>query len=929
MDTVMLMCLLCCADNADTGLKPRLLGRCTLDGPCERFPAEGGSRDDNHQGYLLYGAGISAEHCTLRAREHHTWCGNHPDAPVHARFERETRSAVPRQDFGGGSFPAMASPPPSAAEHDCVESYQIAAGSSWSDGLCESLVVGGLGRGIPGWSHGPARCADNERQVRLHLHAHTDTSVYFCNMKYEATKMWQYKLYVGHVAVHTHALGASDDGRDLCAVAATGGIFWQRPLPHVKGVFHEHWLACPPPGQAEEAKARGETSTDDPACPSKHLSAHAATEKRACCMHDVDEHIYASPPGSVVGHDGAYDWAHQVLRWRACLALCSHTAATASCSLHHPEHHHVSSFGGQTGDVEGEEGEEGVGVGYMETLDAISDLITDGVAGAFVRFMPHDVVLVATTTRHSNASHMPGKNAEETYEFGSSGAAGGLSRVSKEVVSALSLLSHSVFDKAVVLKGLSGFEPAWNCSCQDTRYGWAHVHRGAHCCQTPGGGLFKGEGLNGGGFKVSQGREQECLLRLLQPPAPPPTRRPVLAERASHVWYAAEALELAAVHDLDRLVRFLCMVRVRAPVLLITSSDVPEHIASLLAGPDCKVLTAPRHKVVESATLDWLEAGALDLLRSKDPAHPTVVAGQLRVVVLAIGSTGGAMLQARLCHRLFTQGQDMPRHMRQVFLLDLSPIVEVLARQSPDIVSTGLGFTNGVWQRASGFQHDLLMRRLTAALNQRAGLKILVSTALVHKEDDVWKRGALYQDTFRSLARLGYALPLIAEAIHSPEQGTSMLERYGQVCYSGINDVHYMRNQGVNEARSLLVALAHFALPPRSILLKLTGRYTLIDRSLLQLLERNLGALDGVVSVAGHKSLLFTGCFAMRLELLQHALQSTDWNAVSHAGLHLESLVLHNARAICEAKDGGCRLVHVARLGVAARRSDSREPVVW
>lgn len=84
--------------ETSAGIEARLIGRCEVDGPCQRFPQQGGRREDNQQGYLLYGAGISPEHCALRAREHHTWCGNHPDAVVHTTFERETRrTATVRQ----------------------------------------------------------------------------------------------------------------------------------------------------------------------------------------------------------------------------------------------------------------------------------------------------------------------------------------------------------------------------------------------------------------------------------------------------------------------------------------------------------------------------------------------------------------------------------------------------------------------------------------------------------------------------------------------------------------------------------------------------------------------------------------------------------------------------------------------------------------
>ena len=128
-------------------------------------------------------------------------------------------------------------------------------------------------------------------------------------------------------------------------------------------------------------------------------------------------------------------------------------------------------------------------------------------------------------------------------------------------------------------------------------------------------------------------------------------------------------------------------------------------------------------------------------------------------------------------------------------------------------------------------------------------MKILVTTALVqrglvyskywlHNDHDAWNRTALYADTFRALARLGYPQPLVAEAVHTttstPTRASSMLERYGEVVYTSMNEGRYAGNQGVNEARSLLVALAHARLPTDTMLVKLTGRYSFVDASFFQ-----------------------------------------------------------------------------------------------
>ena len=140
------------------------------------------------------------------------------------------------------------------------------------------------------------------------------------------------------------------------------------------------------------------------------------------------------------------------------------------------------------------------------------------------------------------------------------------------------------------------------------------------------------------------------------------------------------------------------------------------------------------------------------------------------------------------------------------------------------------------------------------------------------------------------------------------------------------------------------------------------------------------------MSVAPHTQLVFTGCLAMRKGLWQAALQGADWNTVAHFGVHLEFLVLQQVLRHCRHQGGGgahardsgdvvnnvegdlgvnigegrrgkgdagahapdmsasppmsalhgeagaqtpCRLLQVPRLGVAARRSDSLEAVIW
>ena len=908
-----------CEDSS--GLEVRLVGRCTIDGPCERFPEQGGRRDDNKQGYFLHNAGIGAELCALRARDHHRWCGNHPDAPVHASFERATEhrtagSDVPK-DVGYASFPHLPStvpydkhPQPTNRGIVCFESYQIARGSMWSEGLCPFSG----GSTAHAWSPGAARCAQDERQTSLRLRALEDVSVYFCvRPQFSGHEPVKYKLYVGDVTFEeTIAL----DTGNVCSLAASRGIFWrQSPIDHPRQEepgARQHFLVCEWPFGAKSHFAAGPQAEAEPA------------DAHACCMHDAEEHLY-SPHGETSGSD-------YLLRWRACLHLCSGESVSPF------------SWSSATEKDDGEwRGPDVDLVGFLDTVDKISDLITDGFPATYMRFLPSDVAAALDLQPAHDTRYAPPPNAH-------AGAGHALEHeeevaVGEELREALYLQAQfggqgAARERGVgvkVLQAFRGFDAGWNCSCGDTRHGWAFVQRRVECCDAspqPAFRLSQGAQQLALAEKHSETRQVRRAAASSSSPQDLPGERPKV--------YAAEALERLAVLDMDRLVRFLCMVRLRRPVLMITTSEVQQHVARLLVGDECQVLAVPRHTLLHRATLQQLENAAVDVLVTSG-ANRTEV-GPSSIVVLALGATASTILQKRLYTRIFSpEAAHVPRVAPAVAMLDLTPVVELLSGISSDLISLGRGFSLGAWARESSLDAQSLSSRLARALSVRARVKVLVATALVEKEHDFWNRSALYQDTFRTLARQGYPLVLIAEAVHCSHHGPDLLQRYGRVAYTCINDAHFMGNQGVNEARSLLHAMTQLAIPADSMLVKLTGRYAFVDRSFFQLLERNIEAMDGMLSVAPHKDLLFTGCFAMRAALLQEALQYSDWNTATYYGVHLEFLVLHNVRKTCESRrrgaawgggkdrggGSGCRLLYVPRLGVAARRADSPDAVVW
>jgi len=207
-------------------------------------------------------------------------------------------------------------------------------------------------------------------------------------------------------------------------------------------------------------------------------------------MHDTDEHVYSSsthtgaPPRSgerdtqtETETERLIRWRSEALiRWRACLYLCAVSAPPDS----------FRDLGGAYEEAEADGPEAFHNVAYKHTLHAISDHITDGVPGLYIRFLPHDIAAAAglldseppETARGEAAGEPPRPPPERdtppTAEVD----------VAWELREALALEEHAEVgeeaevegsrERVVVLRGVGGFgvrSAGLNCSCDDTRYG--------------------------------------------------------------------------------------------------------------------------------------------------------------------------------------------------------------------------------------------------------------------------------------------------------------------------------------------------------------------------------------------------------------------------------------------------------------------------
>jgi len=113
-----------------------------------------------------------------------------------------------------------------------------------------------------------------------------------------------------------------------------------------------------------------------------------------------------------------------------------------------------------------------------------------------------------------------------------------------------------------------------------------------------------------------------------------------------------------------------------------------------------------------------------------------------------------------------------------------------------------------------------------------------------------------------------------------------------QVLYPQKNNLS-IRNKGVNEAMSLRASIPHLPFADDDIVIKLTGRYCLHKRSLLDLIETSSNDYD-VWGIFGKHFVspdhLFTGCFAMRWKYLKKMLSEMDCVAAEIDYLPVEKL---------------------------------------
>lgn len=163
-----------------------------------------------------------------------------------------------------------------------------------------------------------------------------------------------------------------------------------------------------------------------------------------------------------------------------------------------------------------------------------------------------------------------------------------------------------------------------------------------------------------------------------------------------------------------------------------------------------------------------------------------------------------------------------------------------------------------------------------------AAVRIVCTAALTEAYFEFRKQQ--YIHSFKVLKEFGYQDFYVIEAIK--KNGPTFLEEYANnVFYATVNNP-LLRNNGINEAKTLLEGCAYFNFDPDDIIVKLTGRHALISDNLLKIVQHNL-ELDAVVRV-NEDGNVFTLGFAMRYKYLKEMLENINYEPLDRFMIPLE-----------------------------------------
>lgn len=161
----------------------------------------------------------------------------------------------------------------------------------------------------------------------------------------------------------------------------------------------------------------------------------------------------------------------------------------------------------------------------------------------------------------------------------------------------------------------------------------------------------------------------------------------------------------------------------------------------------------------------------------------------------------------------------------------------------------------------------------------------IILTAALSSNHQAFRKNQ-YLESFRSLQRLGLTKDdiYIVEALK--KTGPTFLDEYSSHVYYAQNNNASFKNNGINEAITLLEALDYFKFDDDDIIIKLTGRHQLTSNEFLQIIEANPN-YDMYIKINPDGAAL-TLTFAMRCQYMKEMYSSMNLNAMGYSRRAIE-----------------------------------------
>jgi hypothetical protein len=204
----------------------------------------------------------------------------------------------------------------------------------------------------------------------------------------------------------------------------------------------------------------------------------------------------------------------------------------------------------------------------------------------------------------------------------------------------------------------------------------------------------------------------------------------------------------------------------------------------------------------------------------------------------------------------------------------------------------------------------LLLQLMLCSLPLFSQIHVIMTSAVLPFQYE--ERKAEYVRGIYAIKSYGIT-PWIIEATNI---NTSFLDNLGvHVLYPQKHN-STLRNKGVNETLSIRASIPFLPFNDEDIVIKLTGRYNLYDRSFINLIETNADNYDAFVSYGKNyvaNNDIFTGCFAMRWKYLKKIIKEMDLEKAERDYIAVEAIFAEFIQ------DMRLRVKKVDRLNVAAR----------